>query len=146
MNELLSALSSFCMHNLLYALSAFYMDSPYFTFTLRITAVLYKHATLHIPSTLTPCTMISLMVQYQNVFRIKCSSAVRHTSRSEFNSWCVIGIFPSHKFLLIGAEALGSARNKFQKYFLGGKGDRCVGLTALPSSCAAVLKSKSPGI
>ena len=41
---------------------------------------------------------------------------------------------------------LGSARNKYQKYFLGGKGNWFVGLTAFPSSFATVLKSKSPRI
>jgi len=32
--------------------------------------------------------------------------------------------------------ALGSNRNEYQGYFLGGKGGRYVGLTTLPSSCA----------
>ena len=61
-DDLLSALSSFCMYNLLYALSFFYMDSLYFTFTLRITAVLYKQPTLHVPSGLSPCYMTSLLL------------------------------------------------------------------------------------
>ena len=30
----------------------------------------------------------------------------------------------------------GPKRNKYQEYFLGGKGGRCVGLTTLPPSCA----------
>jgi len=40
-----------------------------------------------------------------------------------------------------------SNRNEYQKYFLGGKGGRCVGLT-LPSTCADCLEiweSQPPG-
>ena len=110
MDNLLSALSSFCKHNLLYALSAFYMDSLYFTFTLRTAAVLCKHPTLHIPSALSPCYMTNLLVQYQKFFKIKTISALFNNIRSEFNSWCVVGIFPSYNILLIRAEALGSAK------------------------------------
>ena len=36
-----------------------------------------------------------------------------------------------------------SNRNEYQEYFLGGKGGRCVRLTTLPPSCAAVMKSAS---
>ena len=32
-------------------------------------------------------------------------------------------------------------RNECQEYFLGSKGDRCVGLTTLPTSCADCLES-----
>ena len=32
-------------------------------------------------------------------------------------------------------------RNEYQEYFVGGKGGRCVRLTALPPSCAVVTKS-----
>ena len=34
-----------------------------------------------------------------------------------------------------------SNRNEYQEYFLGGKGGRCVRLTTLPPSCAAVMRS-----
>jgi len=34
-----------------------------------------------------------------------------------------------------------SNRNEYQEYFLGGKGGRCVKVTALPSSCAVAMKS-----
>jgi len=64
------------MHILLYALTAFYMDSLYFTFTLRIAAVLYEHPALHIPSALSQCYMTSLMVEYEIAFKIKSSRAV----------------------------------------------------------------------
>jgi len=37
-----------------------------------------------------------------------------------------------------------SNRNKYQEYFLGGKGGRCVGLTTLPSSCADCLEIWKP--
>jgi hypothetical protein len=37
-----------------------------------------------------------------------------------------------------------SNRNEFQKYFLGGKGGRCVGLTSLPPSCADCLQIWEP--
>jgi len=33
-----------------------------------------------------------------------------------------------------------SNRNKYQEYFLGSKGGRCVGLTTVPQSCASVWK------
>jgi len=33
-----------------------------------------------------------------------------------------------------------SKRNKYQEYFLGGKGGRCVGLTTVPPSCADRLE------
>jgi len=33
-----------------------------------------------------------------------------------------------------------SKRNEYQEYFLEGKGDRCVGLTTLPTSCADCLE------
>ena len=33
-----------------------------------------------------------------------------------------------------------SNRKEYQEYFLGGKGGRCLGLTALPCPCADVLK------
>ena len=36
-----------------------------------------------------------------------------------------------------------SNRNEYQEYFLGGKGGRCVRLTILPPSCAAVTESGS---
>jgi hypothetical protein len=32
-----------------------------------------------------------------------------------------------------------SNRNEYQKYFLGGKGGRCVRLTTLPPSCAVAM-------
>ena len=37
-----------------------------------------------------------------------------------------------------------SNRNEYQEYFLGGKGGRCVGLTALPPSCADCLEIWEP--
>jgi hypothetical protein len=37
-----------------------------------------------------------------------------------------------------------SNRNEHQDYFLGGKGDRCAGLTTLPPSCADCLEIWEP--
>jgi len=37
-----------------------------------------------------------------------------------------------------------SNRNKYQGYFLGGKGSRCVGLSTLPPSCADCLEIWEP--
>ena len=45
--------------------------------------------------------------------------------------------FPSHYDHGVDSA---SNRNKYQEYFLGGKGGRCVRLT-LPLSCAVVTKS-----
>jgi len=42
--------------------------------------------------------------------------------------------------MALGVEST-SNRNEYQKYFLGGKGGRCVRLTTLPPSCAVVMKS-----
>ena len=42
-----------------------------------------------------------------------------------------------------------SNRNEYQKYFLGGKGSRCVGLITLPPSradCLEILEPQPPGI
>ena len=33
-----------------------------------------------------------------------------------------------------------SNRNQYQTYFLGGKGDRCLGLSTLPSSCTQCVE------
>ena len=41
-----------------------------------------------------------------------------------------------------------SNRNKYQEYFLGGKGGRCVGLTTLPPSgadCLEIWEPQPPG-
>jgi len=35
-------------------------------------------------------------------------------------------------------------RNEYQKYFWGGKGGRCVGLTTLPPTCAGSLEIWEP--
>ena len=37
-----------------------------------------------------------------------------------------------------------SNRNEYQEYFLSGKGDRCVGLTNSPPSCADCLETWEP--
>ena len=43
---------------------------------------------------------------------------------------------------------LSRNRNEYQKYFLGGKGGRCVGLTTLPPSrvdCLEIWEPQPPG-
>ena len=37
-----------------------------------------------------------------------------------------------------------SNRNEYQEYFLGGKGDQCIGLTTFPPSCADCLEIWEP--
>jgi len=37
-----------------------------------------------------------------------------------------------------------SNRNKYQEYFLGGKGGQCIGLTTLPPSCDDCLEIWEP--
>ena len=58
----------------------------------------------------------------------------------------IIGIFRPH--CEPGADSV-SNRNEYQEYFLvggGGEGDWCVGLTALPPSCASYLEICEPQI
>jgi len=55
-------------------------------------------------------------------------------SRLELNSRCVIRIFQLYEIFLITLWPLFSVRSKYQKYFLGAKGDLCVELTTLPPS------------
>jgi len=54
----------------------------------------------------------------------------------------VIGILhwhnPSGRTMALGVEP-NSKRKEYQEYFLGSKGDRCVGLTTLPPLCAECL-------
>ena len=58
-----------------------------------------------------------------------------------------IGIFHSHnpsgRTMAPGVHS-ASNRNEYQEYFLEGKGDRCVGLTTLPPSCADYLEIWEP--
>ena len=65
--------------------------------------------------------------------------------RSEFNSLCKIRILNLYKIFLITVWSLGSAGNKYKKYFLGLKCDWCEGVIKLTSSCDRVLKCKSTG-
>jgi len=53
----------------------------------------------------------------------------------------VTGIFRWHKILRIPGVESASNRNEYQEYFLGGKGGRCVRLTALSPSCAVATKT-----
>jgi hypothetical protein len=59
----------------------------------------------------------------------------------------VIGIIhwcnPSGYTMALGVNS-ASNRCKYQEYFLGDKGGRCVGLTALPPSCADCLVNWEP--
>jgi len=52
-----------------------------------------------------------------------------NTSMLEINSRCAIRNFHLHEILLITLRPLVSVRNKYQKYFLRGKGDQCEELT-----------------
>jgi len=58
-----------------------------------------------------------------------------------FDPSCCHWIFHWHKILPIDPA---SKRNEYQEYFLGGKDGRCLRLTTLPPSCAAVTKSENP--
>jgi len=59
----------------------------------------------------------------------------------------VTEIFQGHNFFRPhygpGVDTV-SNRNKYQEYFLGGKGCRCLGLTTLPLSCADCLEIWEP--
>jgi len=64
----------------------------------------------------------------------------------------VIGIFhwhnPSCRAMALGLTQPLTEMSTYQKYFLGGKGGGCVGLTTLPPSCAdclEILKPQPPG-
>ena len=60
--------------------------------------------------------------------------------------WCHLNFSLTQSFRPHYSPAVGSAsyRNEYQEYFLGGKGGRCVGLTALPSSCVDCLEIWEP--
>jgi len=45
--------------------------------------------------------------------------------------------------MVLGVDSV-SKGNKYQEYFLGGKGGRCVGLTTLLPSCADCLEIWEP--
>ena len=105
--------------------------TSYIIFTIRLSSVLHDNPNSYSIGKPLKENVIALLV---------------NSSRSEFNSRYAISIFHLYKILLITVWTLGSVRNKYQKYFVGGKGDLCEGLTTLPSSCATVLKFKSPGI
>jgi hypothetical protein len=61
----------------------------------------------------------------------------------------VIGIFRWHnpfgRTMALGVDS-ASKRNEYQKYFLGGKRGRWVGLTTLPPSCADCLEIQDPNL
>jgi hypothetical protein len=93
-----------------------------------------------------------------NYIRIRCTrwrTCLRHYAKS----WKVAGSIPDgvngtfhwhNPFGRTMALRVHSAsnRNDNQEYFLGGKGSRCLGLTALPPSCADYLEtweSQPPG-
>jgi len=46
----------------------------------------------------------------------------------------------TERSLIDSGVDLGCNRTKYQEYFLGGKGGRCVGLTTLPPSCGDCLQ------
>jgi len=50
---------------------------------------------------------------------------------------------PSGRTMTLGFDSASNG-NEYQKYFLGGKDGRCVGLTTLPPSCADCLEIWEP--
>jgi len=63
----------------------------------------------------------------------------------------VIGIFdghnPSGRTMALGVDSACN-RNEYQEYFLGGKGNQCIGLTTLPPSradCLEIWEPQTPG-
>jgi hypothetical protein len=60
--------------------------------------------------------------------------------------WCLWNFSLTYSFRPHYGPGVESAsnRNEYQEYFLGGKGDRCVGLKTLPPSCAGCLKIWEP--
>ena len=55
----------------------------------------------------------------------------------------VIGHNPFGRTMAPGVDS-ASNRNEYQEYFLGSRGDRCVGLTILPPTCADYLEIWEP--
>jgi hypothetical protein len=70
--------------------------------------------------------------------------ALRYKSEGRgFDSqWCHWNFSLTQSFWPHYGHGVDSAsnRNEYQEYFLEGKGDRCVGLTTLPTSCADCLE------
>jgi hypothetical protein len=60
--------------------------------------------------------------------------------------WCHWNISLTYSFRSHYGPGVVSASNinEYQEYFLRGKGDRCVGLTTLPPSCADCLEIREP--
>jgi len=71
------------------------------------------------------------------------------TTRQDGRSWVPFPMVSLDLFIDIilptgpGVNSI-SNRNKYQEYFLKGKGSRCIGLTTLPPSCAEHLEVTEP--
>jgi len=137
------AYSSFCLHYLFESVN--YHTQP----TFHIISILHLKPILHCLCNIALLNRLSTYMylclitnlHYQpNTYNIRMPlkeyvvALLVSTSRLEFNSRCAIGIFHLHQILLILLWPLGSVINKYQKYFLRGKGVQCEGLTTLPSS------------
>jgi len=76
---------------------------------------------------------------------VQLAEALHKPEGHGFDSrWCLCNFSLTQSFWPHYGPAVNSASNinEYQEYFLGGKGDWCIGLTSLPLSCT-VLKSGS---
>jgi hypothetical protein len=80
------------------------------------------------------------------VVMIKSRTYSSYEGRGFDSRWCHWNFSLTQSFQLHYGPGVDSAsnRNYYQEYFLGGKGGRCIGLTALPPSCADCLEIWEP--
>jgi hypothetical protein len=76
------------------------------------------------------------IIQFQSHFL-----ALRHKPEGRVFDSLSLEVFMDS---IVPAADSASNRNEYQKYFLGGTGGRCLGLTTLPLSCADSLEVWEP--
>jgi len=107
------------------------MHKPYFI-VLCITALLNGLSTLYLPSALDQCYMTTIKATVRTPLKENRVALLVYTSRLDFNFRCAIRIFHLYKIILFTVWPLVSVWNKYQKYFLRGKKERCEGLANFP--------------